>query len=74
LTDRPDQIADVADLAKDLGEVVDRVEVLPYHRLGISKYAALGRAYPLLDTPPPSHESVEQALSIFRERGLFAVA
>ena len=33
--------------------IVDRVEVLPYHRLGVDKYAALGRAYPLLGTPAP---------------------
>ncbi len=74
LTDGPQQIGEVADLARDLGEVVDRVEVLPYHRLGVDKYAALGRAYPLLGTPPPTRESVEQALAIFRERGLYALA
>ena len=63
-----------ADLAADLGEIVDRVEVLPYHRLGVDKYAALGRAYPLLGTPTPTRESVDQALAIFRDRGLYALA
>jgi pyruvate formate lyase activating enzyme len=74
LTDGPDEIAQVADLAADLGAIVDRVEVLPYHRLGVDKYAALGRAYPLLGTPTPTRESVDQALAIFRERGLYALA
>jgi pyruvate formate lyase activating enzyme len=74
LTDGPDQIAEVADLAADLGTIVDRVEVLPYHRLGVDKYAALGRAYPLLGTPAPTRESVDRALAIFRERGLYALA
>jgi pyruvate formate lyase activating enzyme len=74
LTDSPDGIADVADLCADISEIVERVEVLPYHRLGVDKYAALGRAYPLLDTPSPSRESVERALAIFRERGLVALA
>jgi pyruvate formate lyase activating enzyme len=74
LTDGPDEIAEVADLAADLGSIVDRVEVLPYHRLGVDKYAAIGRAYPLLGTPTPTRESVDQALSIFRERGLYALA
>jgi pyruvate formate lyase activating enzyme len=73
LTDGPDEIAEVADLAADLGSIVDRVEVLPYHRLGVDKYAALGRAYPLLGTPTPTRESVDQALAIFRERGLYAL-
>jgi len=74
LTDAPAAIAEVADLAADLGDVVDRVEVLPYHRLGVDKYAALGRAYPLLDTPPPTRESIDRAVSIFSDRGLRALA
>jgi pyruvate formate lyase activating enzyme len=74
LTDAPEQIAEVADIATDFGDIVERVEVLPYHRLGVDKYAALGRAYPLLGTPTPSRESVDQALAIFRERGLYALA
>lgn len=74
LTDGPDQVAEVADIAADFGSIVERVEVLPYHRLGVEKYAALGRAYPLLGTPAPTLESVEAALAIFRERGLYALA
>ena len=74
LTDAPDHIAQVADLAAEFAPIVERVEVLPYHRLGVEKYAALGRAYPLLDTPTPSRESVEEALAIFRSRGLYALA
>ena len=74
LTDAPDQIGQVADLAAEFAPIVERVEVLPYHRLGVDKYAALGRAYPLLDTPTPTRESVEQALAIFRARGLYALA
>jgi pyruvate formate lyase activating enzyme len=74
LTDAPDQVAQVADLAAQLGPIVERVEVLPYHRLGMEKYAALGREYPLGDTPPPTPEQVEQALATFRSRGLHALA
>jgi pyruvate formate lyase activating enzyme len=74
LTDAPADVADVADLCAEMGEVVERVEVLPYHRLGVAKYAALGRAYPLLDTPSPTRESVEATLAIFRERGLTALS
>ena len=74
LTDGAEQVAEVADLAADMGTIVDRVEVLPYHRLGVDKYAALGRAYPLLDTQPPTPESVHEALAIFGDRGLNALA
>lgn len=74
LTDDPAHIAQVADIAADLSPIVERVEVLPYHRLATDKYAALGRAYPLLTTPTPSPESVAGAIEIFRERGLVALA
>ena len=74
LTDAPEHVAEVADLCADLGSIIERVEVLPYHRLGVAKYAALGRAYPLLDTPAPTWEQVQDALAIFRSRGLTALA
>ncbi len=74
LTDDPRAVAEVADLSRDLGAIVERVEILPYHRLGVDKYAALGRAYPLLDTPQPTREQVEQAVAIFRDRGLHVLA
>ncbi len=74
LTDDPQAVAEVADLSRDLGSIVERVEVLPYHRLGVDKYAALGRSYPLLHTPPPTREQVEGAVEIFRTRGLHVLA
>ncbi|MGV1003360.1 MAG: pyruvate formate-lyase-activating protein [Candidatus Nanopelagicales bacterium] len=74
LTDSDEQVAEVADLCVELGEAVERVEILPYHRLGVDKYAALGRAYPLEGTLPPPMEEVDHALAIFRERGLYTLA
>lgn len=46
------------------------VELLPYHRLGIDKYARLGRVAPLPDTPRPQRERVFTVASALRERGL----
>jgi pyruvate formate lyase activating enzyme len=74
LTDDPEAVAEVADLCADLAPIIDRVEVLPYHRLGVEKYVALNRPYPLGDTPQPTSEQVEAALATFRERGLYALA
>jgi len=34
------------------------IEVLPYHRLGMTKYRGLGRAYPMDDIPPVSKQSL----------------
>ena len=40
---------------------VEKVEVLPYHVLGIPKYEKMGIAYPLMDTPQPTKEQIETA-------------
>jgi pyruvate formate lyase activating enzyme len=63
----------VADVCVGLQDIIDRVEVLPYHTLGVDKYEALGRKYPLLNTPTPSQESIDAAVAIFRERGLYTI-
>ena len=45
---------------------VDRVEVLPYHTMGVAKYRKLGVSYPLEGVAPPSPERVENAKRILR--------
>lgn len=40
---------------------VKKVEVLPYHKLGVYKWEALGLDYPLKDIEPPSEETAEWA-------------
>lgn len=70
LTDAPDNLERVADLCVDFGPTVDRVEILPYHTLGVDKYAALGREYPLAGTPTPTQEQVQECVEVFRSRGL----
>jgi len=37
---------------------VDRVDVLPFHRLGAPKYERLGLPFALADTPPPTAATV----------------
>ncbi|MDZ5474507.1 pyruvate formate-lyase-activating protein [Bacillus sp. 31A1R] len=43
---------------------VERIEVLPYHKLGVYKWEALGLEYPLKDIEPPSDEKVELATNL----------
>lgn len=45
---------------------VRRVEVLPYHTLGVYKWHELGIPYSLEDVEPPSAESVARATAILR--------
>lgn len=40
---------------------VERVEVLPYHTLGVYKYEQLGIDYPLKGVEPPTKERIENA-------------
>ena len=47
-------------------KTVQRIEVLPYHTLGIFKWDELGIPYTLRDTKPPAQERVDNALAILR--------
>lgn len=48
---------------------VERLEVLPFHQMGRSKWAQLGVPYPLADTPPASPEQAAEAVARFRAAG-----
>lgn len=43
---------------------VERVELLPYHRMGVYKWQQLGRDYPLEGIQPPTAQEVERARAI----------
>ena len=45
-------------------KTVMRVEVLPYHTLGVYKYEELGIPYTLKDVNPPTKEQVDTARKI----------
>ncbi|WP_054950623.1 pyruvate formate-lyase-activating protein [Numidum massiliense] len=65
----PDYTTDEADLAR-LGEFigslsnVQKVEVLPYHKMGEYKWKELGLENVLVDTMPPSEEQVARAYEL----------
>lgn len=69
LTDDPANVAGVARFAAELG-TVERVDVLPYHRLGVPKYAELGLRYPLPDTRPPADALLARVREQFAATGL----
>ena len=61
-----DDINDIYNLKEiiNLLNRVKKVEVLPYHTLGVSKYKELGIKYSLLETEVPSTESLNKAKAI----------
>jgi len=71
LTDDLKEIESLAEFAAGL-EVVERVDVLPFHKMGEAKWQALGRPYRLTDTQPPSAELTGRVRDIFRAAGLTA--
>jgi len=71
LTDKLDEIAGLAAFAAELG-VVERVDILPFHKLGEFKWKECGRDYQLGDTEPPSPELVGKVRDIFKAHGLNA--
>ena len=53
----------LADFIKTL-KTVDRVEVLPYHSLGVPKYEKMGIKYTLDGVTAPSDEQIARAKEI----------
>lgn len=45
---------------------VQKVEILPYHKMGVYKYEALGIPYKLEGIDSPTHERVENARKLLR--------
>ena len=59
----------LADFISTLSNI-ERVEVLPFHKMGEYKWEELGYEYKLKETPTPTPEQVEQAVNIFRNKGI----
>jgi pyruvate formate lyase activating enzyme len=70
-----DDVANIAGLADFVAELpnVERVEVLPFHQLGRTKWERLGLDYSLAATPAASPEATRRAVAIFKARGLTAI-
>ena len=48
-------------------KMLQRVEILPYHTLGIHKYETMGQEYKLKDTKTNTPEQLDRALKLFKE-------
>ena len=64
-----DAEADIRALGERLGgyKQVERVEILPYHTLGVHKYEAMGKEYRLAGVQENTPEQSERAAALFRE-------
>lgn len=66
ITDNDEYLQELRDFLKPLGNI-RRIDVLPYHTMGIYKYEKLGIDYPLKHVLPPTAERVENARKILGE-------
>lgn len=71
----------ISDIDEDLHELGDfiatlqnvkKIEILPYHKLGVYKWEALGLEYPLANIEPPSQDRVKNAYEILSKQVVFA--
>ena len=46
---------------------IERVELLPYHTLGVHKYEAMGKEYKLSDVRENTPEQLDRAAALLRE-------
>ena len=63
LTDSRESLEALYDFIREL-KSVERVEILPYHTMGVHKWEALGIPYSLTDVLPPTKEEVKRAEKI----------
>jgi len=63
VTDGYSDLRDWGAFAESLG-CVDKIELLPYHRMGVYKWRQLGWPYPLENMMPPTERDMERARTI----------
>lgn len=49
---------------------VQRIDILPFHQMGIHKWQQMGESYQLEDVAPPTTEQIDTATRIFKEYNL----
>jgi pyruvate formate lyase activating enzyme len=69
VTDAEDNVEGIASFVAGLSNV-DHVDVLPFHRLGSTKYQELGLRFPLADVEPPDAECVARVRARFHAHGI----
>lgn len=63
-TDKDEDLNLLAEYITSL-KTVEKIEILPYHKMGEYKWTAMGKDYPLKMIEPPTSERIENAKNIF---------
>jgi pyruvate formate lyase activating enzyme len=70
ITDDEQDLNDLGDFIGTLNNV-KKVEILPYHKLGVYKWETLGLDYPIKEVEPPSEAQVKEAYQILTKKVSF---
>jgi pyruvate formate lyase activating enzyme len=65
ITNKPELLHDMGEYFKDY-KTIEKLEIQPYHKLGIHKWEALGWDYQLKDARENTEEEIEEAVSILK--------
>lgn len=66
ITDKDEYLEELRDFLSTLSNI-ERIDVLPYHTMGIYKYEKLGIPYPLSGIEPPTSDRVAHANDILQK-------
>lgn len=66
---RTDEASDLLELGRFIGTLanVEKIELLPYHRMGVYKWQQMGKEYPLDTCPEPNAGAVARARTIIEQ-------
>lgn len=67
LTNDPQNMQQIAEYCAPFN-TLEKLEILPFHKLGEYKWEALGMNFQLKETSLPTHEELEEASHIFRSQ------
>lgn len=60
LTDTEEAMDHLADVLVDYQTIIDKIEILPYHKMGVVKYNQLDKEDPLRDIPPMDKDEAKR--------------
>ena len=66
--DSTENLTELSGLGREIG--VEKVSILPYHRLAEEKYRQLGTQRKLSDIQPPSKKQLQRIQSLIENSGL----
>ena len=68
--DSEEELKELCRFARTLGQTVEKISLLPFHKFGELKYCATGKTSPYQDVPPCSEEQIGELKRLIETNGL----